>query len=183
MGMTTRHRALECKPFPACHRVVSLDVGEGEARAGRDGSGHTDLLLLLLLVCIGPGMASAEDNALDGSAGQHRGSSFASPEDPMERVRTQHGGKDNLFDVSALGRFYKGLDSARAGFHESTGFKAGAFHSTVYQYVSDTLPGQDDYGVATISGLYGTWDAIDKSDPTRGQFSCSFPIHFHFFTR
>ncbi len=161
--------------MPVWKRVRVLDVGKGKARARRGSAGRTNMLMLLmllmLLVCVGPGTASAEGAAAEDKAGEHNKSSFASPEDPMERVGTQHGGKDKLFDVTALGRFYKGLDSARASLHESTGFKAGAFHSTVYQYASDTLPGQDDYGVATISGLYGTWDAIDKSDPTRGQFS------------
>ena len=113
----------------------------------------------------------AQDDDRGALFGQDDQSSLTTPQDTLKRLDQQHGGKDKLFDVPALGRFYKNLDAAREKLHDETGFKAVAFHSTVYQYASDTLPGQDDSGIATISALMGTWDVVDKSDPTRGQFS------------
>ena len=102
---------------------------------------------------------------------QSSGDSFASSQDPTKRVDYHLQERENLIGFPALEGVYKGLDAAKADFYKSTGLKAGAFHSTVYQYASETLPGQDDYGIATISGIYGTWDALEKGDPSAGQFS------------
>lgn len=113
-----------------------------------------------------------DDQSNDQDGAQSRAkSSFASPQDTTKRVTKAHTGKDNLIDFPALEGFYKKLDGARANVHKSTGMKGVFFHSTVYQFASDSLPGQDDYGVATITGLYGTWDAVDKANPSAGQFS------------
>ena len=99
--------------------------------------------------------------------------SFASPDDPTKRTAASQPKADseNLFNSEALERFYEGLDTRRANFFKSTGLKAGFFHSTVFQYASRSAGDSDKYGVATISGLYGTWDAVRIGDASAGQIS------------
>lgn len=170
MFIPTQHRSPEHVVSPSRDGVVALDGGGNMAPVRRSQAGSAWLLAVMLLAGPGAGVVHAEDAASQSDGAARSKSSFTSPEDPLERVGTEHGAKDKLFDVPVLGRFYKGLDGARASFYIDTGFKAGAFHSSVYQYASDSRPGQDDYGVATISGLYGVWN-IDTTDSTRGEFS------------
>ena len=152
---------------------TSLFSRQTDAEAHQGRKRNTDRTLraitawmfaIVLLASFGAGMANAQ-------ADQSSGDSFASPQDPTKRVGYHLRERDNLIGFPALEGFYKELDAARADFFKSTGIKAGAFHSTVYQYASDTLPGQDDYGIATISGIYGTWDAVEIGDSSAGQFS------------
>ena len=99
--------------------------------------------------------------------------SFTSPQDSAKRVQdipTQAKAK-NLFRWKSLENFYNGLDARRDEIFKSTGLKVGAFHSTLFQYASRSLPEQDKYGVATITGLYGTWDAVEIGDASAGQIS------------
>ena len=99
--------------------------------------------------------------------------SLASPDDPVKRVRTDHRAdkKESLIESNGLKNFYQKLDAGRANLHKSTGLKIGAFHSTLFQLASNSLPGQDDYGIATITGIYGTWDVITRGEPNAGQIS------------
>lgn len=99
--------------------------------------------------------------------------SFASPEDSTMRVNALHQAekKENLIESSGLKNFYQELNAGRADLYKSTGLKIGAFHSTLFQAASDSLPGQDDTGIATITGLYGTWDVINGGEPDAGQVS------------
>lgn len=159
---------------PSGHAVTGASQGREQLSSRKRHSPPFCALSLLCLALASGGSASAQDDeqAEDQDAAESRAeSSFSSPEDPIKRVTESHLKKDNLIDFPALEGFYKSLDGARADFHKSTGLKGVFFHSTVYQQASDSLPGQDDYGVATITGLYGTWDVVDKADPTAGQFS------------
>ena len=70
-----------------------------------------------------------------------------------------------------MSRFYESFDAARGGLYKNTGLKLGAFHSSLIQGASTSLPGQDKVGLATITGLYGTWDALQRGDPSAGQVS------------
>ena len=99
--------------------------------------------------------------------------SFASPDDSISRTNKDRAvrERDNLIESAGLQNFYQSLDAGRTNLRNSTGLKLGAFHSSLLQSASDSLEGQDDYGVATITGLYGTWDAVEKNNAAAGQFS------------
>lgn len=164
---------------------------ETQARARVLGVSPAALLTLFLTTGIGAETASAQDSQGSPQSGQNaqgtegaeqedqrkagyrsgRTDSFSSPEDPVQRANQNFSERDNLIDFPALERFYKGVDAAKADLFKATGLKVAAFHSSVYQLASDSLPGQDDYGIATISGIYGTWDALERGDASAGQLS------------
>jgi hypothetical protein len=98
---------------------------------------------------------------------------FASPEDPTNRVDINQtiSERDSLFEPAGWSRFYEAFDVARGGLYESTGLKLGFFHSTLLQSADTSLPGQDSTGLATITGLYGTWDLVEHGNPDAGQLS------------
>ena len=145
---------------PSTRKVQHLD----EVQAHRPHS-----LSAAALICLGLCGAS---QALAETAASDTGS-FASPEDTTKRVASSHQAKEQdwLFESSGLEGFYQSLDDWRADTYKSTGLKLGAFHSTLFQAASNSLPGQDDTGVATITGLYGTWDVVEKGKPHAGQIS------------
>ncbi|KUJ79239.1 hypothetical protein AVO44_08350 [Ruegeria profundi] len=107
------------------------------------------------------------------TAGTATANSFASPRDSTKRIEATQPRTEtkNFFTWGALENFYEGLDARRAETFKSTGLKVGAFHSTLFQYATRSLPDQDKYGVATITGLYGTWDAVEIGDASAGQIS------------
>lgn len=79
--------------------------------------------------------------------------------------------REALFEPAPWTNFYEGFDAARLKLHEDTGLNLGFFHSSLYQSADTSLPGQDSTGIATITGLYGTWDLVERGNPSAGQLS------------
>lgn len=122
---------------------------------------HAAVATAIAVFCMGPAAAqtsSGNDSGLTGPG-------TVNLEDASNRER------DALFEPAGWKRFYDTFDAVRGDLYKSTGVKLGAFHSSLYQASTTSRPGQDKTGLATITGLYGTWDALKRGDPSAGQIS------------
>jgi hypothetical protein len=79
--------------------------------------------------------------------------------------------RESLFNSAGWSRFYEGFDAKRGNLYKNNGLKLGFYHSTLYQVADASLPGLGSTGLATITGLYGTWDLVERGDPSAGQLS------------
>lgn len=151
-------------------------------RAGRKFCGYLLLIFAFTLCNIGQvAVAQTESNSesqIDGNGPSQSDSnsgtsSLAAPADPVKRVNAhiELRERDYLLNSAGLKAFYEWFDAGRGKLYKSTGLKLGGFHSTLFQGANKSFPDQDREAIATISALYGTWDVLEKGDPSAGQIS------------
>ena len=125
------------------------------------------LLSVCLLICLAPTTAQAQaDRAPPGPFG-------SDPEDPSAlalEIEHRINQRDSLFRVSPLKPFHDMLDAARESLYEKTHFKLGATFAHLFQGLSESLPGTDQWGTATTVGLVGNWELINRGKPAQGNF-------------
>ncbi len=74
-----------------------------------------------------------------------------------------------MIPVSPLGRLRDSTTQAKTDLYEASGLKLGFAFAHVFQGITDSLPGTDKSGTATVTDFVGTWDLIDRGKPTQGQ--------------
>ena len=130
---------------------------------------------LCLLSCFMMAMTTAEvarAGSYDGESGSSRQGSLDDPEDPLNllaRIRQRGTEKESLFPASPLLGFHNSTDKAKQELYEATGLELGATLVHLFQGLSDALPGEDHWGTNTNLDLLGSWDLINKGEPTQGQ--------------
>jgi len=98
--------------------------------------------------------------------------SFDDPTEPsnllplIDQRKTQ---RDSLLGVSPLGRVRDETEDLKKSLYDATGIKLGVLLSHVFQKVTDSLPGEDEAGTATVMHTIGSWDILNKGKPTLGQ--------------
>ena len=58
---------------------------------------------------------------------------------------------------------------AKQDLYDATGLTLGFTLTHLFQGLSEALPGEDQWGTAATTNLLGSWDLIDKGEPTLGQ--------------
>ena len=108
--------------------------------------------------------ATAQNTGSGGSLDGPTEPSFLLPE--IDERKTQ---RDSLIPVSPLGRLRDSTTQAKTDLYEASGLKLGFAFAHVFQGITDSLPGTDKSGTATVTDFVGTWDLIDRGKPTQGQ--------------
>jgi hypothetical protein len=75
----------------------------------------------------------------------------------------------SLFRWSPLTPLHKGFDRAEERIYKATNIKFGSAFNTLFQGLSESLPGEDSFGMVTAMTFVGTWDAYKKGAPNRGE--------------
>jgi hypothetical protein len=97
---------------------------------------------------------------------------LSNPEDPMNQlplIWERKAEKDAVFRVSPLKKAHDDTNAWNAAQKEKTGLEFGMNSNTLIQALTDVLPGADRWGVATTIDFVGTWEAINRGKPTKGQ--------------
>jgi hypothetical protein len=125
--------------------------------------------------------AGAADPATDDNEGASetagKGASTQSgvgedPEDPsnlLPGIRERRAQKDSLFRRSPLHAVHEATGRWKQSLYESTGLELGFGFNQLFQGVSESLPGADDWGTASTVDLVGTWELLNRGKPTQGQ--------------
>jgi hypothetical protein len=128
-----------------------------------------------LSVCLWIGLAlttaHAEDAPRPTAARAPAGPFGSDPADPSAlalEIEHRVGQKDSLFRLSPLKPLHDWVDAARKSFYEKTHFKLGSTWAHLFQGLSESLPGTDQWGTATTVGIVGTWELIHRGKPTQG---------------
>jgi len=93
------------------------------------------------------------------------------PEDPSAlalEIEHRVNQKDSLFKVSPLKPFHDIVSGARKSLYDKTHLKLGATFAHLFQGISDSLPGTDQWGTATTVGIVGNWELINRKKPAQG---------------
>ena len=133
--------------------------------------------LVCLLSCFAPATtraqeaeSSEDDKPVAGVP--PAGGMLSSPEDPMNQlplIRERKAEKDAVFRVSPLQKAHDDSNEWNAALKEKTGLGFGMNSNTTLQGLSTALPGEDKWAVATTIDFVGTWEAINRGKPSKGQ--------------
>ena len=86
----------------------------------------------------------------------------------IQKRRTQ---KDALFSVELLGPFHDNAASWHDRLYDETNIKLGTSVHHLFQWLSESLPGTDDWGTATDMDIIGTWEATNRGEPNQGSLT------------
>ena len=94
------------------------------------------------------------------------------PEDPqnlLPAIQERGRQRDSLFPASPLGGLHDSTTQAKDKLYEATGLKLGFAFNHLFQGLSESLPGKDDWGTTSDVDFIGTWELINRGEPTQGQ--------------
>ncbi len=74
-----------------------------------------------------------------------------------------------LFPTSPLTPLRERGLAAEKRIYEATDIKFGTAFNTLFQGLSDEIPGEDDFGMATAMSFVGTWDGGTRDVPNQGE--------------
>lgn len=128
-----------------------------------------------LLSCFMVATANAEDTqatSKDKENSDLQQRSFGHPDDPhnlllstQERAKQ----KESLFRVSPLAGLHETTDQAKQDLYDATHIKLGLAATHLFQWLSESRPDGDTWGNATDMDIFGTWELLDRGEPTQGQ--------------
>ena len=97
------------------------------------------------------------------------------PRDPLvelERIqarRTFEKSRPSLFSTSPLTPLRQRWFEAEKSLYEATNIKIGTAFNHLFQQATESLPGEDQFAMASTMTLIGTWEACNKGEPNQGE--------------
>jgi porin len=134
------------------------------------------VIWLGLLSCFAMATAHAEEKSAGSSGAGSHSSISSNPEDPgnmlngIQERRTQ---RESLLPVSPLKWLHDGTGKMWDAIYQATHIKMGLTLNHLFQGASDVLPEKDDWGTTTDADFAGTWELLNRGEPTRGK------LYFH----
>lgn len=116
--------------------------------------------------------AIAEDSLAGSKDNTKSGLLSDDPEDPenlLPAIRERGTQKESVFRMSPLVGLHDFTDQAKQDLYESRHIKLGLSLTHLSQWLSESLPGEDTRGAATLLDLPATWELLDRGKPTQGQ--------------
>jgi porin len=134
------------------------------------------LTLAGLLSCLVLGTARAQD--APAGSGNSQGSEMTSdPRDPaveLQRIvarRAVSESRPSLFRTSPLTPIREGVLRLENRLDEATDIQFGTAFNHLFQQLSESLPGEDSFGMSSAMTLVGTWDLYNKGCPNQGELT------------
>ncbi len=93
------------------------------------------------------------------------------PEDPqnlLPAIEERGAQRDSLFPVSPLRRFHNLADRGEQRLNDRVGLDVGFTLAQLYQWLSESLPGEDSWGVGTNADFIARWE-LARGKPHQGQ--------------
>ena len=131
-----------------------------------------------LLSCWALTPAGAQDGQAISNADESPGLT-SDVRDPVVELRVIRQKRDqqtpaeefSLFRTSPLTPLRERGIQAEKWIYESTDIKLGTNFNTLMQGLSDEIPGEDDYGMATFMSFVTTWDGFRKGECNQGEIT------------
>lgn len=160
---------------------AGLAVGERQDHDSRDWNMRTTAISAVLIVGLFHSAMSHSVNAQASTAGafDSQGPGFTSDVlDPVVELQIARHRREqakipniSLFRSSPLTPLReRGID-AENRIYELTNFKFATNFNHLLQGLSDEIPGEDEYGMATFMTFVGTWDGWRKGCPDQGEIT------------
>jgi len=109
-----------------------------------------------------------------GSNGVASGSTFGSGlEDPSNLLSSEiperRAERESALPVSPLKSLHDATDQAKKALYDATYIDVGLTINHLFQWLSDALPGKDDWGTTTDVDFVGSWALVNRGEPTQGK--------------
>jgi len=121
---------------------------------------------------------SSEDNKPKPNASVPSGDGMLSdPDDPQNQlplIQERKAEKDAVFQLSPLQGAHDRMNEWNKDLKEKTGLEFGMNSNTLFQGLNGTLPDEDPWGVATTFDVVGTWELINRGQPSKGRLLFQF---------
>ena len=127
-----------------------------------------------LLSCFAMATATADEQAAGSSGGGSHSSFSSDPEDPgqmLKGIQERRAQQEALFPISPLKPLHDATSNAWDAIYQATRLKLGLTLNHLFQGLSDALPGKDDWGTTTDADFVGSWELINRGEPTQGELS------------
>ena len=86
----------------------------------------------------------------------------------LEHIRQRRTQRDSLFRASPLDPAHEGAEQWHDKLYEKTHINAGLAIHHLFQWLSESLPGTDDWGTATDVDLTASWELTKRGEPYQG---------------
>ena len=86
----------------------------------------------------------------------------------IQQRRTQ---RDSLFRSSPLERFQDNADTWHENLYQKSHIRLGTSIHHLFQWLSESFPGTDDWGTATDMDIIGAWDLTNRGEPSQGSLT------------
>ena len=142
----------------------------------------SSLLACLLIGLTHSAVQADEVESSSGESAQDQDAIGGNDQDPtvmlakLERARADKH-KDSVFKSSIFDPAHRGADEWHDSFYEKTHIKTGASIHHLFQFLSESLPGTDDWGTATDVDLTASWELSKRGEPYQGN------LYFHLESR
>ena len=102
-----------------------------------------------------------------GPNGGGSGSTFGSnPEDPSvllsREIPQRTVERESVLAVSPLQSLHDATDRAKKELYEATNIELGLTINHLFQWLSDALPGKDEWGTTTDADFVGSWALVNR---------------------
>lgn len=109
-----------------------------------------------------------------GASGFGSGSTFGSnPEDPSvllsREIPQRRVERESVLPDSPLKSLHDATDRAKKELYDATYIDLGLTINHLFQWLSDALPGKDDWGTTTDADFVGSWALVNRGEPTQGK--------------
>jgi hypothetical protein len=88
----------------------------------------------------------------------------------LQHIEHRSSQKASLFSASPLTPLHDSTASAKQQLYDNTGLKLGFMFAHAFQALSESLPGEDDWGTSSQANFIGTWEVLERGAPNQGQF-------------
>ena len=125
-----------------------------------------------LLSCFTMVTAGPEEGATGSSGGDHEGNFGSDPRDPsnfLQDIEQRRAQRDSLFPVSPLTPLHDVLDPAEDALYKATRLRLGLTINHLFQGITESLPGTDNWGTTTDADFVAVWDLLNPGEPTQGK--------------
>jgi len=98
---------------------------------------------------------------------------LSDPEDPsneLPRIRSRGKERESLVPVSPLVGLHKRTTRLKDAIYDASNLKLGLAFNHLFQGLTDSLPGTDQWGTATDMDFFMTWEVFHQGKPTQGEF-------------
>jgi hypothetical protein len=118
--------------------------------------------------------ALSEDNAaeLEGiRLGAGIGGNDQDPEVMLQSIQKRRTEREALFGASPLKPLHDDADAWHERLYKKTNVRLGTSVHHLFQWLSESHPGTDDWGTATDVDIIGIWEATNRGEPNQGSLT------------
>jgi len=110
------------------------------------------------------GEAQAEDSGYSESIGGND----QDPSFQLRQIEQKRAERASLLGDSPIKSWHDRSDARHKRLYDKTHIRLGTSVHHLFQWLSESLPGTDDWGTATDVDIIGTWEAINSGAPNQG---------------